>query len=195
MQTAVMQERMPAFVFDQMEGPIDEAASIAAGRTIRRIMDLIVFTPDSKTTVAYEVESYFKQKKIEVIMERYNGSWLDRYMATYSKWKQGEELPVDGTAIAFCTVFSKLQIKQLKEAGIRTVEELAEANEDRLTTIGMQARSYRDIARKWLENEDKSMSAKRLSETEIENQQMKEQIAKMADKMREMELSLKANKK
>jgi len=70
----------------------------------------------------------------------------------YEAWKEGLEMPVDGTPIRGWTVLGPSDQENIIAVRIRTVEELAEANEQTLMSLGVGSRVMKQKARAWLDS-------------------------------------------
>jgi hypothetical protein len=77
--------------------------------------------------------------------------WVIRFRAAYDQFKQGLEPVVDGTHIKMWPAVSPAQAATIIGAGIRSVEDLAAANESALARIGIGARELQRKALTWLE--------------------------------------------
>ena len=66
--------------------------------------------------------------------------------AYYDAWAKGQEEPTEGTPLAAWPGVTRGQVDQLKLINLRSVEDLADANESTLERIGMGARALRDTA-------------------------------------------------
>ena len=69
----------------------------------------------------------------------------------YERWKNGQEMPLNGTPIKTWSAISPAQIKNLIAIGILTVEDLANVNGEGLTRIGMGGQNLKKMATNWLE--------------------------------------------
>jgi hypothetical protein len=114
-----------------------EFASAQAGRPIyedREFVEIIV--PGNRGSVAYEpVRDEHKQR------------WPKEYQA----FKDGRELPMEGTPLASWPRVTRSRVEELAFAHIRTVEQYAAVNDAQLQHLGMGARAEREAAIKFLE--------------------------------------------
>lgn len=149
-QVGKMDERPPYVAWERL--PVeDREASLAAGRYQAKDVDHAVITPaGSKDRIYREVTSWFDHLHQQVNEGRYNPVWLDAFRKSYEAWKNGEDLPVNGTPIKTWGAISPAQVKTLINADVRTVEDLSQANEQTLVRIGLGARSLKDTAARWL---------------------------------------------
>lgn len=115
----------------------DRAASIEQGHYVAKDEDYIIIVPpgDGKTVLEQKVN---KRHKI-------------RYNKEYKAWKEGREIPIEGTSIKDWSQTSPAIVENLLRANVRTVEQLAQCNESTLERIGMGSRNLQNKARAWLE--------------------------------------------
>ena len=98
----------------------------------------------------------------------------------YNAWKQGKELPEDGTPLEAWAGVSPQQIEALKNSGFRTVEELAEAGDGAISRINLPNRSqFRDLAARWLKSQDAVKAAADLEERDRQISELQAQMAEM----------------
>lgn len=85
-------------------------------------------------------------------MERQDPVWL-AIQPAYEAWLKGMEAPVDGTSLDAWPALGKRQIKAFREAGYRSVEEIAEITDSDLPRVRIpDIRKLRDAARGYVEN-------------------------------------------
>ena len=70
--------------------------------------------------------------------------------ARYKAWKEGQEMPLEGTPLAQWPMVSRGQVETLRTINLRTVEELAATTDGDFARIGPGARDLREKARAWL---------------------------------------------
>lgn len=77
----------------------------------------------------------------------------------YDLWKQGQDLPVDGTPLEAWSGLSKGQVAALKLLNIRSVEDLATVNDATMDKIGSGSRALREKALKFCEAQQSGVTA------------------------------------
>jgi len=102
-----------------------------------------------------------KVRKKDLPLEIYNV-----YKQAFEAYKLGEELPVNGTPIKSWPMLTPAQIKMVLQANVRTVQDLANANEDAIAAIGMGARSFKEKAKIWLESANQGKVTNRIADLE-----------------------------
>jgi len=187
MSVHIQQARPPHVVFER-RAEEDRQASIEQGRYVARDADYAIVTPaGSKDRVERLVSDWFSMLAGEVRSERWPQAWLDQLKAGYEAWKLGQTPPESGTPLTTWPALSPAQVKNWQQIGIRTVEELAEANEETLSAYGMGSRDMKARAGLFLENA-KSDSGPLVAKLRA----AEELITSMEVRMKSMEAQLQA---
>lgn len=98
----------------------------------------------------------------------------------YEAWKSGEEMPVDGTPIGAWPGITPDQAAGLKAAGLRSVEEMANATDTLISKIPLpNVRGLKTLAQAFLASRDQSKVAADLAEKDRRMAEMQERIAEM----------------
>lgn len=144
-------EDRPPYVSFETKSIEDRAASIEAGLYKTRDVDFAHVTPQgSKDRIERNVAEWFEALESQVAQGRFKREWLTGFRESYKAWKDGRELPLKGTPILTWPVLSPSQVKSVLDAHVRTVEDLAAANEETIARIGMGGRALKDKAVSWL---------------------------------------------
>lgn len=137
----------PAYVRFVRRPTEDKAASLAAGHYVAKDVDWALITPPySKDVVELKVEAWLRNMVLDVQNDRLPKAWSDSYREAYDKWKRGEEMPLNGTAIRGWGVIGPAQQETLIRMNILTVEDLAAVNDEGLRRIGMGGIDLRNKA-------------------------------------------------
>lgn len=183
----IQQARPPHVVYER-RAEEDRTASIEQGRYVSRDVDYAIVTPaGSKDRVERVVVDWFLMLAGEVKAERWPQTWLDQLRAGYDAWARGQTPPESGTPLSTWPALSPAQVKNWAQIGIRTIEELAEANEETLSAYGMGSRDMKSRAGLFLENA-KSDSGPLVAKLRA----AEELIASMEVRMKSMEAQLQA---
>ena len=183
----IQQARPPHVVYER-RAEEDRTASIEQGRYVSRDVDYAIVTPaGSKDRVERVVADWFLMLAGEVKAERWPQAWLDQLRAGYDSWTRGQTPPESGTPLSTWPALSPAQVKNWAQVGLRTIEELAEANEEALSAYGMGARDMKARAGLFLENA-KSDSGPLVAKLRA----AEELIASMEVRMKSMEAQLQA---
>lgn len=144
-------EARPPYVTYETKAIEDRAATIEAGFYKTRDVDFAIVTPQgSKDRTERNVKEWFAQLEQMVQENRFPREWMTAFRGSYAAWKEGREIPVDGTSVMYWPVASPSQVKSLLDAKLRTVEDLAAANEESIHRLGMGGRALKDKAVAWL---------------------------------------------
>lgn len=186
----------PPYVTFEVKAVEDRQGSIDAGHYVSKDVDFAFVTPQgSKDRIERVVSDWFENLELQVQSERFPRAWLNAYKDSYKAWKEGREIPLNGTAILTWPVLSPSQAKALVDAGIRTVEDLAEANEEGLSRVGMGARALKDKAIAWVKQasgpgkaaEELAALKVRAEAAEANNANLQTQLAALAAQVAKLE--------
>ncbi|NIT58371.1 MAG: hypothetical protein GWN00_19735 [Aliifodinibius sp.] len=145
-------EERPAFVQFQQRAVEDKQASIKAGRSVSKNIEFVLVTPPySKDCFEFKVDQWFKNQETNVRNNRIPQAWLDYWRKCYQHWKDGLDAPVNGIDVRNWPVASPAQIKNMLSAGIRTVEDMAAANDEGLKRFGMGGVELKQKAQAYLQ--------------------------------------------
>lgn len=112
---------------------------------------------------------------------RTNPVW-DVIRPHYERWKQGQEAPTEGTPLDVWPAVTKGQVEHLRLLNIRSVEDVAAANDATMEKMGMGARVLRDKARAFISaKQGQSVIAEQLSQRDTEIATLKAQIADLTE--------------
>jgi len=179
------QEAPPHVEFSLM--PVeDRDATMKAGRTIMKDKEFCTIYPRGG-----------KDSVIKAIPPEKDGNgypnpafqeFLQRFGKQYEYWKQGQDVPVEGTDLRNFPMLSPSEMQNCRAFHILTVEQLAEASEEALSNIGLGSRKLKMDAQKWLEFGDNGgKTVTRINDLEANNQLLKDQLAQVTAKLEELE--------
>lgn len=101
--------------------------------------------------------------------------------AAYLAWKDGETLPDSGTPLSAWPGVSPEQAVALKSIGIRSVEDMAAANETIMARSMLpNMRDLKKQAALWLEGRDGAEQAARITDLEAQLEAMREMLVEAA---------------
>jgi hypothetical protein len=134
-----------------------------------------------------KVDRWRDTNAYEAKMGRLPKKWLDQWEEMYTAWKNGQEMPLDGTAIKTWSAISPAQIKNLLAIGIYTVEDLAQANDQGMRRIGMGANELKRKAKNWLDSvKDNGKITLRITQLETEKERDTLTIESLTEKVKEL---------
>lgn len=175
----------------------DRAKSIEAGHMQYRDVHFAIITPaGTKDIIEKPVEDWLLSLQEGVNQERIPQHWLREYRAAYEHYKTTQENPEFGTAVKNWPSITPAQVQVLLNANLRSIEDVAEANEEAVARIGMGGRALKEKARAWLDSaKDTGVTAAELDALRVENQELKDRDAARQEQFEAMERRLAALEK
>ena len=183
MQVSLFNGNRPPYVRFEKRPVEDRNASIEKGIYVTKDVDFALITPaGSRDVVEKIVSEWFTQLQQFVREERFPAQWLDYYKAQYKSWKEGDESPLQGTDIRNWPVLGPSMLTLCREIGVRTVEDLAQANEETIARLGMGGRDAVTKAAQWVAggNAEKIEANNRIAALEQELAAMRAMQAQQA---------------
>lgn len=184
----------PAYVRFVRRPVEDKAASLAAGHYIAKDVDWALITPPySKDVVELKVEAWLKNLVLDVQNDRLPKAWADSYRDAYDKWKRGEEMPLNGTAIRGWGMIGPAQQETLVRMNILTVEDLAAVNDEGIRRIGMGAIDLKNKATAWIQqNKDRGPLVQEVAAVKAENAALRVSVQGLTDQVERLMQQLKS---
>lgn len=146
-----IQQARPPYVQFELRAVEDRAASQDAGHYVAKDVAYAIITPaGSRDRIEKIAEEWLRDMGEQVRQERLPIEWHRHYQTIYAAWKEGREAPETGTSIRQWPVVSPAQVELLINLRIRTVEDLAAANEEAIARMGMGGRALKQKAVDWL---------------------------------------------
>jgi hypothetical protein len=178
-------EARPPFVRFEVRAIEDRNATVDAGHYVGKDVIFAIVTPvGSRDTLEKVAEDWLAGIAEGVKQERIPQNWLHEYTRAFENFKEGRNDPLEGTPISSCAFVSPAQAKTLLDINCRTVEQLAEANEETVMRIGMGGRALKHKAIAWLESANETGKvAEELASLRQRNEELE-----LRDKEREKEL-------
>lgn len=144
-------EVRPPYVQFERRPIEDRDASIKAGRIVCKDVDFVQITPiGSRDVIDKTIPDWFEGLDTQANGGRIPAAWVSQYKAAYKAWQDGQEIPVNGTPIRGWGLISPAMQENCTRANVRTVEDLAQANEESLWRIGMGALDLKNKAIQWI---------------------------------------------
>lgn len=180
-------EQRPPYVRFEQRSVEDRAKSNESGIFSYMDVNFALVTPHgSKDVFEDQAESWLEKQKEHARKGRIPEQHYQYFKRAYDSWKEGQELPEEGTPIRGWAVLSPAQQQAILQANIRTVEDLAQAPEDALHQIGMGARALKQKATAWLESADTGKSANKIVDLENKVQYLSEALDKKDKQIEEL---------
>lgn len=148
----VMQmENRPPYVSFERRGEEDRDASNAAGHYVAKDVNYAIITPQgSKDRIERHAEEWLEMLEAQASQDRFPREWVRQFKSMYEDWKAGNEPALNGTDVRNWPVASPANVQMLLQARLRTVEDLAQANEEAIGRLGMGGRALKAKAQEWL---------------------------------------------
>lgn len=145
-------EERPPFVTFETRSIEDRNGTIKQGHYVGKDVDFAIITPaGSKDRIERVAEEWLTHISNESQNGRFPANWVNYYRQCYTNYRAGRQLPVHGTPIENWPAVTPSLMKSLLSMNVRTVEEVAAANEETLARMGLGARALKDRARAFLE--------------------------------------------
>jgi len=178
-------EERPAHVSFERIPVEDKVASLREGRFVAVDVDYVNVTPAySKDCFRSKATTWFAQVKQDVNAGRTPERWLEIWQEAYSRWLNGQEIPLNGTPIKGWGLISPAQQEMLIRINCLTVEDLAGANDEGLRRMGMGSMDLRNKAKAWLQSvNDHGPLTMEVAALKTENNNLRTEIATLVDQV------------
>lgn len=191
----VMSEVPPMIRFEAREVE-DRTATIANGYYTPKLVDFVIVTPaGGRDEVERVATEWLEQCAIYVREKRMSPKWLDYFRHAYTEWKSGNEIPESGLPLKTWPHLSPQQRAAVLQARIRTVEELAQANEEALAKIGMGARGMKEKAQQFLASADRGKLVEEVVALRVTTEEQRSKIDALRQVVAELQEKLEAKRK
>lgn len=192
---SVFDKRPPFVRFEEREQGLNAEATAVAGRPVPKVIIMACITnAGSKDVFEKGAEDWIAEKHKQALSGQFPLDWVTLFRAQFEAFKQGHELPREGTPIKTWAMCTRLDATQLIAAGITTVEDLASFPDSNLGSVGMNGRYLRDMARGWInEAKDKGANAKALADANVEIDDLKAKNARFAERIERLEQRLESD--
>lgn len=183
--TIGIQEDRPPYVTFETRAEEDRQESINQGRMICKNVDYAIITPrGSKDRIERVASEWLAHIDRESRQDRFDPRWVQGYKQSFALWKEGQQAPVEGTPITEWPGLSPAQVRNYNAINIRSVEDIAEANEETLARMGFGARDLKNRAQNWLKAASTTgISAETLSALEAKNASLEATNKTLQDKL------------
>ena len=181
-------EARPPYVTFEFRAEEDRAASIEAGHYVSKDVPFVLVTPmGSKDRHESPADEWFARREQDAAEGRFRREWLSAFKGAFAEWKAGREIPLNGTSVTNWPVASPAQVKMLLDLKVRTVEDLAEANEETLNRLGMGGRTLKQKAQDWLASaSDMGKVSEQLAGLRADNEALKQRNEQLEKQLREV---------
>ena len=181
-------EKRPCYIEFELDAVEDRDASIEQGMPVYKDVEIAHLTPIGcqGTNV---VQKFITEKQLDEWRfgdNRRQGP-VPYYIDAYEAWKAGLAIPANGLDIKNWPGVTPAQLKTCQEAGVRTVEDLGEANADTIRRLGMGSVSLVQKAKIYLENAETNKAAEEISALRIQMADMKTLLDTQKDQILELQ--------
>jgi len=146
----------------------DREATIASGIfTPKNEIHVNVASPGTKDEPQFVWGSWIKQKEIDAQNGRIPYEFIDNFKRMYQLYNEGSDIPDNGIPVRTSLMFSPAEQHQILNANLRTIEELAQANEDAIRAMGMGGRLYKERAKNALAMADQNKGALEIEKYQV----------------------------
>lgn len=170
----------PAYLRFETSFIEDRAATMREGRYMTKQVDIAHVTPvGSKDEIPKFIDDWFP---VLAHQGRHNQSiarLLRTYKEQYAAWKEGQEIPISGTPVKTCPIFSPAEVQQCLNANIRTLEDILNAPAEATKRIGMYAATIKAKAEHYLKSADTGKAAQEILVIRGENDSLRAQMEEM----------------
>lgn len=141
----------PPFVRFEYRAVEDRNQTLEKGHFVGKDVAFALITPRGSKDVHEEVATdWFTKMEQEVREDRFPAAWLEQFKLAYRNFTAGEEAILDGTALKGWPMIRPAILRSCHAISLFTVEDLAAANEEAVSALGMGGRQLREDARNWL---------------------------------------------
>ena len=157
--------------------------------------EIVTSTPmgDNKTQVIKEVDDWLSHLKEREHHHMISPKFLKFCEDSYNAWKENRAAPINGTPFEQCSILSPAEIEMVRQANIRSVDDLANCNDEGLQAIGMGARKLKDKAKAYLDNvKDHGAVSEKMVAMEADLNTANEENERLAQRLAALEAKLDA---
>lgn len=179
-------EERPPYVRFETRSVQNKKESIRLGRFIADDVDYVLITPpNSRDLVHHKVDYWFSLCQQNIQNKRIQPAWVDNWRKMYEMWKQGQEIPENGTSVKNWPAITPAQCKNMISAGVRTIEDMAACNDESLKRLGMGATELRNKARAYLKSAvDHGPVVEQNAKLIKDNERLQGQVDLLVEKLR-----------
>jgi hypothetical protein len=184
----------------------DRARSIEDG--IARYRDVLFVTlipPGGKDDVSYPADEWIdrlrEQMKRQITLgltpadpQYLQLDWYDLFVRQYEAAKAGMDVPVTGTPVSMCMFLTPSEQKACQDAHVRTLEDLASANEQTISKLGWTGRQIKDKAVAALKTQESGKGALQLDAITLKLQQLEAQLQAKDEEVAALHAALAADR-
>ena len=186
----------PNYVKFEVRAVEDRTRSIEEGHFVPKDVIFAIVTPaGTKDRLEKPADEWIESIEEGIKQERIPAEWGPAYRKALQNFKDGLELPEHGTPITNWPAISPAQTRVLLDINVRTIEDVAEMNEETLNRLGMGGRALKEKARAWLDSsEDTGKVAAEVEGLRQANIALEERNASLEERLAKLEKQLQKEK-
>lgn len=116
---------------------------------------VIVSAPGSRDTTERKVAEWLQSLVDHAKAGRVPPEWPEQYSGAFDAWKKTQEQPANGTSLKNWPAITPAQLKSCLSIGLTSIEEVATANEQIISRLGMGAVALKAAAQAWIKEREK----------------------------------------
>lgn len=181
--------RCPYFLFQEREHGIDKDASDEKGYDVPKMVTFILIVPHGHRgdPLEFFADEFIERKTIEAKSGRYDYSWVKEFKEGLAMFREGREIPRNGTPIITWERILKSRREQLRSR-FPTIEDLASIPDSALSEIGLDGRVLRDMAKADIQaKKDLSPIVKELAEANETIRRQSEMLSNLEKRLAAVE--------
>lgn len=184
----MLQPARPPHVMFETRAIEDRQASMASDIIRYKDVDFVVITPVGGKDVVEKIASeWLADIRNKSHVGLYDREWSERFSRMYELYKQDKEMPIDGTPLRMCLMFSPAEIKACESVNIRTLEDAAAMNEEAVGRVGMGARSIKDKANAAIsQSQGTGKIAQEIAALKVDNERLSKQLEEAIRRLNEL---------
>jgi hypothetical protein len=185
-------EKRPCYIEFELSPEEDRNESIAQGMPVYKDVEMAHLTPtgcQGTTRVPKVITDKLLDEWRYGDKQRRQGP-VPYYIEAYEAWKAGLEVPANGLDVKNWPGVTPAQLKTCQEAGVRTVEDLGEANADTIRRLGIGSVALVQKAKSYLENAETNKAAEEISALRIQMGDMKTLLDTQKDQIAQLQTDL-----
>lgn len=172
------------------------AATKLAGTKQYSDVDFVHVTPAwSKDKFVQDAKEWLDARAMDAQNDRIPPHWVERWRQEYEAWKNGQELPLQGTPVKGWGLLTPAEQQTLIDMGCRTVEELAKMNDEGVRRCGPMGigLKWKNLAIAWCaQMTDMGGLATQMEGLQSENTLLKANLEAMHKTMTELQAEIRS---
>ena len=175
----------PPYVTFEYKPIEDRDGTIAAGHPVfKNVAYAMIYPAGSKDRVEIEAEQWFSNLRQRAEEDRIPDTWPGEFRKMYERWLNNEAIPENGFPLKLWPGIDPSTVKTCLSFSIRTVEDLAEANEEMINRLGMGGRSLVAKAKAYLKTSiEVGTSVEAIEALKVRNAELQMQVTNQAEQI------------